>query len=80
MAEFVLPVQNALAFYVELPAFLLLGLVCGLVAVVLMKSIFWAEDFASFVQNLTRLPRYLRPAVAGAMLGGLAIWFHRGRL
>ena len=46
-----------------------------LVAVVLMKSIFWAEDFASFVQNLTRLPRYLRPAVAGAMLGGLAIWF-----
>lgn len=75
VAEFVLPVQNALAFYVELPAFLLLGLVCGLVAVVLMKSIFWAEDFANFVQNLTRLPRYLRPAVAGAMLGGLAIWF-----
>lgn len=75
VAEFVLPVQNALAFYVELPAFLLLGLVCGLVAVVLMKSIFWAEDFANFVQNLIRLPRYLRPAVAGAMLGGLAIWF-----
>ncbi|EAQ05872.1 chloride channel protein [Yoonia vestfoldensis] len=75
VAEFVLPVQNALAFYVELPAFLLLGLVCGLVAVVLMKSIFWADDFANFVQNLTRLPRYLRPAVAGAMLGGLAIWF-----
>ncbi len=75
VAEFVLPVQNALAFYVELPAFLILGLVCGLVAVVLMKSIFWAEDFANFVQTVLRLPRYLRPAVAGAMLGGLAIWF-----
>jgi chloride channel protein, CIC family len=75
VAEFVLPVQNALAFYVELPAFLLLGLVCGLVAVVLMKSIFWAEDFANLVQTFLRLPRYLRPAVAGALLGGLAIWF-----
>ncbi|ARU00342.1 chloride channel protein [Yoonia vestfoldensis] len=75
VAEFVLPVQNALAFYVELPAFLLLGLVCGLVAVVLMKSIFWAEDVANAVQSKLHLPRYLRPAVAGAMLGGLAIWF-----
>lgn len=75
VAEFVLPVQNALAFYVELPAFLLLGLICGLVAVVLMKSIFWADDCANFVQDRLRLPRYLRPAIAGALLGGLAIWF-----
>ena len=75
VTEFVLPVQNALAFYVELPAFLLLGLVCGLIAVVLMKSIFWADDFASFVQRKIHLPRYLRPAIAGALLGGLAIWF-----
>lgn len=75
VTEFVLPVQNALAFYVELPAFLLLGLVCGFVAVVLMKSVFWADDVANHVQRLIRLPRYLRPAVAGAMLGGLAIWF-----
>ncbi len=75
VAEFVLPVQNALGFYVELPAFLLLGLVCGLVAVVLMKSIFWADDLANFGQSILRLPRYLRPAVAGALLGGLAIWF-----
>jgi CIC family chloride channel protein len=75
VAEFVLPVQNALGFYVELPAFLLLGLVCGLVAVVLMRSIFWAEDLANFGQRILHLPRYLRPAVAGALLGGLAIWF-----
>ncbi|WP_322892961.1 MULTISPECIES: chloride channel protein [unclassified Yoonia] len=75
VTEFVLPVQNALAFYVELPAFLMLGLICGLVAVVLMKSIFWADDFANFVQRKIHLPRYLRPAIAGAMLGGLAIWF-----
>ena len=75
VTEFVLPVQNALAFYVELPAFLILGLVCGLVAVVLMKAVFWADDFGSFVQRETGLPRFLRPAVAGALLGILAIWW-----
>ena len=75
VTEFVLPVQNALAFYIELPAFLMLGLVCGLVAVVLMKSIFWADDVANFVQSKVHLPRYLRPAIAGGLLGGLAIWF-----
>lgn len=75
VTEFVLPVQNALEFYVELPAFLLLGLVCGAVAVVLMRAIFWADDFGTYVQNGLRLPRYVRPAVAGALLGGLAIWW-----
>ncbi|MCO4846528.1 MAG: chloride channel protein [Yoonia sp.] len=77
VTEFVLPVQNALAFYVELPAFLILGLVCGLVAVVLMRAIFWAEDIGTGLQAAMGLPRFLRPAVAGAMLGGLAIfWPH----
>ena len=75
VTEFVLPVQNALAFYVELPAFLILGLLCGLVAVVLMKAIFWADHVASYLQEATRLPRYLRPAVAGALLGVIAIWW-----
>ncbi|MGJ8623279.1 MAG: chloride channel protein [Yoonia sp.] len=75
VTEFTLPVQNALEFYVELPAFLILGLVCGLVAVVLMKAIFWADNLGSYVQVEARLPRYLRPAIAGAMLGGLAIWW-----
>ena len=77
VTEFVLPVQNALAFYVELPAFLLLGIVCGLVSVVLMRAVFLADDWAGDMQNRLQLPRYLRPAVAGAMLGGLAIfWPH----
>lgn len=77
VTEFVLPTQNALAFYVELPAFLLLGLVCGLVAFVLMRAIFWADDLATSLQDTSGIPRYFRPAVAGAMLGGLAIfWPH----
>ncbi|MEN9011374.1 MAG: chloride channel protein [Yoonia sp.] len=77
VTEFVLPVQNALAFYVELPAFLILGLVCGLVSVVLMRAIFWADNMATGLQDAVGLPRYLRPACAGALLGGLAIfWPH----
>jgi len=75
VTEFILPVGNTLEYYVELPAFVLLGLVCGLVAVVLMRTIFWADDFGNYLQQRIRLPRYLRPALAGALLGGIAIWF-----
>lgn len=75
VTEFALPSYGDLQFYVELPAFLILGLTCGLVAVALMRSIFWAEDFGNYLQDKTGWPRWLRPAVAGAMLGILALWF-----
>ncbi len=75
VSEFSLREPGGLAFYWELPAFLILGLVSGVVAVALMKSIFWAEDFGTYVQRKTRMPRWLRPAVAGLLLGGLAIFF-----
>lgn len=75
LTEFMLPTASALEFYVELPAFLILGLLCGVVATALMHAILFAEDWASYTQNRLRLPRWLRPAVAGALLGGLAIWF-----
>ena len=75
VTEFTLPADSGLAFYVELPAFLILGLVCGLVAVALMRAIFWAEDVAGAVQDRLRLPRWLRPAVAGLLLGLIAIPF-----
>jgi len=75
VTEFALPVGTSLDFYVELPAFLMLGLVCGLVAFVLMRTIFWADDWGTRMQDRIGLPRYLRPAIAGAMLGGLAVFF-----
>lgn len=75
VTEFVLETPGALQFYVELPAFLILGLVCGLVAVVLMRSIFFAEAFCNHVQDRLRLPRWLRPAATGAILGMIAIWY-----
>ncbi len=75
VTEYSLPEEGALAFYVELPAFLLLGLVSGLVAVVLMRSIFWTEDLGTRIQSRTGLPRWLRPTMAGALLGAIAIFF-----
>ena len=75
VTEFILPVGNTLEFYVELPAFVILGLISGLVAVLLMRSVFWADDFGNYVQEKIHLPRFLRPAVAGVMLGGLAIYY-----
>lgn len=74
-AEFTLPGITALEFYAELPAYLILGLVCGLVAVTLMRCVFWADDLETRLQKRLGLPYWLRPAFAGAMLGLLAIQF-----
>lgn len=75
VTEFVLETPGSLQFYVELPAFLLLGLICGLVSLALMRAIFFADSFGTLVQNRLRFPRWLRPAVSGALLGLMAIWF-----
>ena len=75
VTEFTLPAEGGLAFYVELPAFLLLGLVSGVVAAILMRAVIFAEDMGNIVQRRTGLPRYLRPAFAGLLLGALAIQF-----
>ncbi len=75
VTEFRLAQPEMLQFYVELPAYLMLGLVSGLVAVVLMRAIFLADDLGTVVQTRTGLPRWLRPAVAGGLLGGIAIFY-----
>ena len=75
VTEFALPTTGVLEFYVELPAFLILGLVCGLVGALLMRSIFWADDMGTVLQGKLRIPPILRPAIAGAMLGGIAIFY-----
>lgn len=75
VTEFHLPTDSTLVFYVELPAFLLLGLLSGLVAVIFMRSVLWADDVGNAMQKAMRMPRWLRPAVAGALLGAIAIFF-----
>lgn len=75
VTEFMLPGTTTVEFYIELPAFFLLGLVCGVVSVLMMRAIFWADDVETSLQNRLGLPHWLRPALAGLMLGGMAIFF-----
>ena len=75
LTEFTLPTSSALEFYVELPAFLILGFVCGIVAAALVRSVFLAEDMGTAICKRLHVPGWLRPAIAGALLGGIAIWF-----
>ncbi len=74
ITEFTLPVHS-LEFYVELPAFFLLGLLCGLVAVMMMRTIFWATDLGDDLQQKYAIPPWLRPGITGLMLGAIAIAF-----
>ncbi len=73
VTEFILMEEGALAFYVELPAFLLLGLLSGLVAVAMTWSIFFIDDVGTHIQERTGAPRFLRPAAAGLLLGIIAL-------
>ena len=75
VTEFTLPPEGSLTFYIELPAFLLLGLLCGAVSAILMRAVFVADDFASHLQQKWRVPAILRPAAAGLLLGLIAIRF-----
>ncbi|ABC22334.1 chloride channel protein [Rhodospirillum rubrum] len=65
---FILP-HLTLASAWEFPAFVVLGGLCGLVAVAFMRGVFLAGGLASAL----RLPVVLRPMVAGALVGLLAL-------
>lgn len=60
---------------VELPAFILLGLLCGVVSVLMMRVIFYTDDMATALQKRLGIPMLLRPVLAGVMLGCIAIYF-----
>ena len=74
ITEFVVP-THTLAFYVELPAFMLLGLICGAVAALLIWAIFTTEDLADVAHDASGLPGWARPMLAGGALGVIAIFF-----
>jgi len=65
---FIVPPHGDLS-YIEFPAFMVLALICGLVASILMKGIFKTQDLS---QNLP-LPPWTHPAVAGLGVGLMAL-------
>ena len=73
--EYSLPTTTALEFYIELPAFFILGLLSGIVGFALIRSIFFAEALGNELQSQFKIPRYFRPAISGALLGLIALEF-----
>lgn len=65
---FVLP-PHAISTHWDLPAFVVLGLAAGLVATVLVRGIFAAQDLAKSVPG----PAWLRPGLGGFAVGLIAL-------
>ncbi len=61
--------------YWQLPAFALLGLVSGAVAILFMKTSIFAEYLTNTVVAKWSIPLWLRPALAGLLVGAIAVFF-----
>ncbi|MEO5366678.1 MAG: chloride channel protein [Magnetococcus sp. WYHC-3] len=55
----------------EIPAYVGLGLVCGLTGILFMHTVFKTEDMFTKLP----VPRWLRPTIGGVVLGGIAVFF-----
>ena len=66
---FVIP-PHEITTFLEFPAFIVLGVLAGLVASLFLRSIFFAQDQS---QRLP-VPSWIRPAIGGFGLGLMALW------
>lgn len=55
----------------EIPAYLIMGILAGLVAVLFTKSLYKSED----IWDKLKFPEYLKPVLGGLAIGGLALFF-----
>jgi CIC family chloride channel protein len=62
--------NNYIASFWEFPAFIGLGVVAAIAAIVMMQSIFMLQQFS----NRIDIPVWTKPAIAGAIVGIIAIW------
>jgi len=62
--------DNHIASFWEFPAFIGLGFVAAMAAIVMMQSIFLAQKMAERID----IPVWVKPAIAGAIVGIVAIW------
>lgn len=66
---FIVP-SHTMTTYFEFPAFIILGLVAGVISVILVRSIVKAQNIAA----MSAIPQWLRPGVGGLMVGLMAVW------
>jgi CIC family chloride channel protein len=69
---FALPVSYEITSFFEFPAFALLGVISAVGAILFMRAIITVEDSWA---RLPQVPRWARPAIAGLVVGGIAIFF-----
>ncbi len=55
----------------EIPAYLIMGFLAGLVALLFTKTLYKSEDF----WNGLKIPEYVKPALGGFIIGGLSLLF-----
>ena len=72
--EFFGPDEDAFTV-AQIPVFLLLGVVCGVGAVSTLRALIFAERGFGRLFAWSRMPRPLRPAIGGLMLGVLGVGF-----
>ncbi len=70
IAAFDIPQYQITSFW-EFPSFVLLGLVCALVAVLFQFALISSEYIA---RNIT-MPLWLRPVIGGLLIGSIAVFF-----
>lgn len=70
VVAFTIPEYQITSFW-EFPAFALLGVVCALVAVLFQFALIGAD----YVSRQVRMPLYLRPAIGGAAIGFIALFY-----
>lgn len=56
--------------YWEIPGYFMLGLLAGLLAILFIRATAMVEDGFTAMQ----VPRWLRPAIGGVVVGGVALW------
>jgi len=62
--------DNHIASFWEFPAFIGLGVVAAIAAIIMMQSIFLAQKMSDRID----IPVWVKPAIAGAIVGIIAIW------
>lgn len=71
---FALP-TTAFGSYLQFPAFVLLGVVSAIVAIMMLGAVFMAKDVMDGLRKRLGLPLWMQPAAAGAAIGVMALFF-----
>jgi CIC family chloride channel protein len=70
VAAFIVPAYQ-ITSYLEVPAFVLLGIVAAAVAIIFQTALVATDWIARHIE----MPLIVRPAIGGLMIGAIALWF-----